>query len=385
MKNQFFGDKNDYFKYDLLLDVLEGLSLPKLTFVPMLTPNDGSSYGGKVEYEQGKRRRVLYEFLQACVREGRRNINELARFFERYPFEFKPYHAERSDFSTQDRSEYFAGISDHWVHQSLVFFDPDIGLQPDTKCGPEHLKFAELHSIIDRMEHSSVFMVIQFLRAMPRPQVFLQKSSQILTHPSMGNVHYISDNEIAFFAGSKSSDTSSRLAEILRAHKEKHRLSYGDTVRADRASGQQHETGPTTELKHRELTERIIGVFYDVYNELGHGFLESVYQGAMEIALRDSGLTVEREVAVPVWFRNRDVGNFKADLLVESCVLLELKTAQAIDRAHEGQLMNYLRATQIEVGLLLNFGPRLQFKRFVFENARKRIRVHPRKSAVGEP
>ncbi|MGH9602131.1 MAG: GxxExxY protein, partial [Terriglobales bacterium] len=130
------------------------------------------------------------------------------------------------------------------------------------------------------------------------------------------------------------------------------------------------------ELKHRELTEKIIGVFYDVYNELGHGFLESVYQSAMEIALRDAGLRVEREVAIPVWFRSTDVGNFKADLLVEGCVLLELKTAQAIDRAHEAQIMNYLRATEIEVGLLFNFGPKPQFRRLVFENERKKIRVH---------
>ena len=137
-----------------------------------------------------------------------------------------------------------------------------------------------------------------------------------------------------------------------------------------------------TELKHRELTEKIIGIFYDVYNELGHGFLESVYQSAMEIALSDAGLRVERELAIPVWFRSRDVGNFKADLLVEGCVLLELKTAQAVDRAHEAQLMNYLRDTSVEVGLLFNFGPKPQFRRFVFENERKKIRVHPRESAV---
>jgi GxxExxY protein len=137
-----------------------------------------------------------------------------------------------------------------------------------------------------------------------------------------------------------------------------------------------------TDLKHRDLTEKMIGVFYDVYNELGHGFLESVYQKAMEISLREAGLRVEREMAVPVWFRSRDVGNFKADLLVEGCVLLELKTAQAIDRTHEAQLMNYLRATAIEVGLLFNFGPKSQFRRFVFENEKKKIRVHPRESAV---
>ncbi len=167
----------------------------------------------------------------------------------------------------------------------------------------------------------------------------------------------------------------------MNADKEMIRDKDNENVDGNGSSG----TDRKAELKHRELTEKIIGVFYDVYNELGHGFLESVYQSAMEIALKDAGLRVERELAIPVWFRRRDVGNFKADLVAEGCVLLELKTAQAIDRAHEAQLMNYLRATEIEVGLLFNFGPKPQFRRFVFENERKKIRVHPRESAVEQP
>jgi GxxExxY protein len=125
-------------------------------------------------------------------------------------------------------------------------------------------------------------------------------------------------------------------------------------------------------LKHEELTRKIIGVFYEVYNELGQGFLESVYEGAMEIALAEAGLRVERQVPVPVWFRGRQVGDFKADLLVEGLVILELKAARAFDPSHEAQLLNYLRATEIEVGLLLNFGPKPEFKRFAYDNERKR-------------
>ncbi len=135
-------------------------------------------------------------------------------------------------------------------------------------------------------------------------------------------------------------------------------------------------------LKHRELTEKIIGVFYDVYNELGHGFLESVYEEAMAVALPQGGLRVERQVPLRVTFRGIVIGDFRADLLVEDSVLLELKAARDIDPAHEAQLLNYLRATEIEVGLLLNFGPKPQFKRLVFENSRKEIRVHPRPSAA---
>ena len=109
-------------------------------------------------------------------------------------------------------------------------------------------------------------------------------------------------------------------------------------------------------LKHSDCTDRIIGVFYDVYNELGYGFLESTYAAAMLIALEESGLSAAREVPVPVWFRGRKVGQYFADTLVENKVLIEFKAARHIESAHEAQLLHYLRATQIEVGLLLNFG-----------------------------
>jgi GxxExxY protein len=125
-------------------------------------------------------------------------------------------------------------------------------------------------------------------------------------------------------------------------------------------------------LKHAEITEKIIGMFFAVYNELGHGFLESVYQNAMVIALTQAGLQVEREVPVPVFFRGQIVGDYRADLLVESLVLVELKTVRTLEQSHEAQLFHYLRATNIEVGLLLNFAAKAQFKRIAFENVRKK-------------
>ena|SRR5947208_10615980 len=138
-----------------------------------------------------------------------------------------------------------------------------------------------------------------------------------------------------------------------------------------------------TELKHSELTDKIIGIFYDVYNELGCGFLESVYRESMLIALREAGLQAEREVPVPVFFRGRSVGDFRADLLVNRLVLIELKVARSLDRAHDGQLLHYLKATEIEIGLLLNFGQRPEFRRLILDNQQKKIRENPRQSAVG--
>ena len=127
-------------------------------------------------------------------------------------------------------------------------------------------------------------------------------------------------------------------------------------------------------LKHKEVTGKIIGVFYQVYDELGHGFLESVYQKSLGIALREAGLNVCWPVAIPVWFRGNQVGHFEGDMLVERCVLLELKAVRALDGSHQAQLLNYLRATEIEVGLLLNFGVRPEFKRLLFDNPRKLAR-----------
>jgi GxxExxY protein len=130
-------------------------------------------------------------------------------------------------------------------------------------------------------------------------------------------------------------------------------------------------------LKHRELTQKIIGVFFEVYNELGHGFLESVYEAAFEVALVSNGMSVFRQIEVPVWFRGRKIGDFTADMLVEKSVLLELKAGRSLDPAHEAQLLNYLRATEIEVGMLFSFGLKPEFKRLAYDNERKQGGLRP--------
>ena len=126
-----------------------------------------------------------------------------------------------------------------------------------------------------------------------------------------------------------------------------------------------------TDLRHGSITDQILRVFYDVYNELGHGFLESVYHKSLVMALESKGLKVCSRVAIPVWFRGERVGQFEADVLVEDCVLLELKAARMLDSSHRAQLLNYLKATEIEVGLLLNFGERPEFKRMILDNLKK--------------
>src|SRR3954464_8312576 len=127
------------------------------------------------------------------------------------------------------------------------------------------------------------------------------------------------------------------------------------------------------QFRHLGLTRRIVGVFFEVYGELGYGFLESVYRAAMTMALREAGTAVEAEMELQARFRGRSIGAFRADLLVEGAVLVELKAARGIDSVHTAQLLNYLRCTALETGLILNFGPRPQIRRLIFTNARKPI------------
>ncbi|MBL7161864.1 MAG: GxxExxY protein [Anaerolineales bacterium] len=123
--------------------------------------------------------------------------------------------------------------------------------------------------------------------------------------------------------------------------------------------------------KHSDLTEKIIGAFFDVYNELGYGFSEKVCENALAIKMRKIGLSVKQQVPITVYFEGQIVGEYVADLLIENIVMVELKAVRNLISDHEAQLLNYLKATEIEVGILLNFGPKAEFKRKVLDNKLK--------------
>jgi GxxExxY protein len=125
------------------------------------------------------------------------------------------------------------------------------------------------------------------------------------------------------------------------------------------------------ELLHEELTNVIIKTFYEVYNELGYGFLEKVYQNSLYLELKNKGYKVEAQKKILVYYKGIEVGEYYADLLVEDTIILELKAADCIVKEFENQILNYLRGTDCEVGLLLNFGKKPEFRRKVFENNRK--------------
>lgn len=125
------------------------------------------------------------------------------------------------------------------------------------------------------------------------------------------------------------------------------------------------------DFRHTELTDKIINAFYRVYNLLGYGFLEKLYENALMIELNGCRLKAVAQAPISVSYKDQLVGEYYADILVEDKVILEIKAAKSLTPEHEAQLLNYLKATEIEVGLLLNFGPQPEIKRKSFNNNRK--------------
>ncbi|MFN7675265.1 GxxExxY protein [Flavobacterium sp.] len=126
---------------------------------------------------------------------------------------------------------------------------------------------------------------------------------------------------------------------------------------------------------HQELTKSIIGLYYDVYNELGYGFMEKVYHNAMLIELKKRGFEIDNQKKLNVLYKNEIVGEYIPDIIVNNKVILELKTVEYLLDIHENQLLNYLKATDCEVGILLNFGKDPQFIRKIFTNDLKKNKI----------
>jgi GxxExxY protein len=125
-------------------------------------------------------------------------------------------------------------------------------------------------------------------------------------------------------------------------------------------------------MLYQEKTDRIIKAFYKVYNQLGYGFLEKVYQNAFLIELSAAGFEVKSQFPIKVFYYDNKVGDYFADIIVDNCIVIENKAMESIREEHEYQLINYLKATDIEVGLLFNFGKKPEFRRKIFTNSNKK-------------
>ena len=128
-------------------------------------------------------------------------------------------------------------------------------------------------------------------------------------------------------------------------------------------------------LLHKNITDIILKSYYKVYNNLGYGFLEKVYENALLYELRNQGLNCEKQKPIKVYYEQIQVGEYYADIIVNECIILELKATESIAEEHEFQLINYLKATEIEIGLLLNFGKNPEFKRKIFTNNKKSVKI----------
>lgn len=127
------------------------------------------------------------------------------------------------------------------------------------------------------------------------------------------------------------------------------------------------------ELLYKDLTDKILKGFYEVYNQLQYGFREKIYQKSLTYELRQSGMEAEEEKLIPVYYKGMLMGEYRADLIIEQKIILELKAQNTIKDAHEAQLLHYLRAIPIEVGFVLNFGLKPEFTRKVFANSHKNL------------
>lgn len=125
------------------------------------------------------------------------------------------------------------------------------------------------------------------------------------------------------------------------------------------------------DFKHKDLADKIINSFYRVYNNLGYGFLEKIYEKAMILELKKDGLSAVSQSPIKVIYEGEILGEYFADILVDNRVIVEIKAVKNLNNEHEAQLLNYLKATDVEVGLLLNFGSKPEVKRKAFNNFRK--------------
>ncbi len=130
-------------------------------------------------------------------------------------------------------------------------------------------------------------------------------------------------------------------------------------------------------LLEKELTEGIIKAFYDVYNELGYGFLEKVYQNAMFLELKTRGYFVEAQKKITVYYKGVKVGEYYADLVINEKIIIELKAVEYLIQEHEAQLLNYLKGTDMELGMLFNFGKKPEFIRKIYTNDKKNYKKNP--------
>jgi hypothetical protein len=200
MKNQYFGDTRDLFKYDLALHCMESTGLRRLTFIPMLTPDDGSADGRHVDLSKaraGSRNRPLVEFLEACTMEGRRDVRELDRFFEERDEELLTWDRVLEE----NRSlQYWTELPREWLEDAVVVVDPDNGLEVASGRGVKWLRYDELRFLYTGLGERSVLLVFQFIPRVKRSVYIPMIARRIMKRAGVGEVQWVTDGHVVFYA-----------------------------------------------------------------------------------------------------------------------------------------------------------------------------------------
>jgi hypothetical protein len=232
VKNQYFGDRRDLFKYDLLLDLVEAHGAGRLTFIPMLTPPDNSGQGRLSQSDCRNRRPVLYEFLQASVASGQRDIRRVREIMRIFGVDIMPF---RDDvwFVPEQRADYFKALPSEYLTRSVVFFDPDIGLETGTASytrsrGPEkYLFYSELKDVWARVSIDSVVVVYQHLQNDATKRVFdVERRVRDLRRCLGAPVWAVQWNDVAFVVVAREGVMAGEIRTALQRHAQRHTVAF---------------------------------------------------------------------------------------------------------------------------------------------------------------
>ena len=214
MKNRYFGDNRDLFKYDLIYQIIRAVLVNHFTVIPMLTGNDDKGHGEKRDRDKaraGKENRDLMSFLDECVAEGRRDIKQLESFFKNQCVKMKVY---QKGFSHQQRGDYFKQAENELLPKSLVLVDPDTGLEVK-RSGEKHVLYSEVKSLYEHMDKGSILMIYQHFPRANHPE-YLNWRAEALKEKVTGDYPVcIDDNEIIFFFLTKDDSLEHSLTHLV--------------------------------------------------------------------------------------------------------------------------------------------------------------------------
>lgn len=218
MKNQYFGDVADLFKYDLIYRIVKGIPYERFTFVTMLTERDRSNEGNQLDYSKGAgyKNTELLRHLDYCVRHDRRNVCEIESYFEDRDIGITLYGREET-FSVRTREEYFRRIDPQLLTDTLVFVDPDIGFQIQ-KSREKHILYSEVTSLVDRMSNETILMVFQHFSPRMPHELTINKVLNNLLETIEHVPIWICDSKIAFFFLTKDSAVEQSLARVIKEY-----------------------------------------------------------------------------------------------------------------------------------------------------------------------